>query len=203
MNRIKELRTKKGLTLQKLGKDVGISFGALGNYENERREPKLATWKKLADYFGVTVGYLQGISNIKSRQEDYKNDSFFQDMRKKLDNTGKISEKDKEKISEYILADRQNNAPNILYEIGQQMIPKSKYTVDDFDNLKISSTGITTIDWIIELVANVNKPNKKGQIISEKDTKDLLAKLQREIILTLGYNIISKSDKNDSQKNNS
>lgn len=66
MNRIKELRKKRNLTLRKLGKEVGISFGALGNYENERREPRLKTWKALADYFDVSVPYIQGISEIPS-----------------------------------------------------------------------------------------------------------------------------------------
>ncbi|MBJ7631651.1 helix-turn-helix transcriptional regulator [Weissella confusa] len=65
MNRIKELREKRNLTLRELEKEVGISFGALGNYENERREPRLKAWKTLADYFGVPVAYLQGVSDVR------------------------------------------------------------------------------------------------------------------------------------------
>lgn len=32
----------------------------LSRYETGRREPKLETWQKLADYFNVSVPYLRG-----------------------------------------------------------------------------------------------------------------------------------------------
>ena len=46
-----------------LEQDVGISYFTLRRYELEDTEPKLKTWQKLADYFGVSVGYLQGIED--------------------------------------------------------------------------------------------------------------------------------------------
>lgn len=36
----------------------------LGKYERNEREPKLKTWIKLADYFNVSVGYLQGLTGF-------------------------------------------------------------------------------------------------------------------------------------------
>lgn len=65
MNRIKELRKEKGLTLDEVSTALDINRSTLNRYENENSEPKLETWKKLADYFGVEVGYLQGVSDIK------------------------------------------------------------------------------------------------------------------------------------------
>ena len=62
MNNIRFLREKNGLTQNALGRKVGISQQSINNYENEHREPKLKTWQKLADYFGVSVSYLQGIN---------------------------------------------------------------------------------------------------------------------------------------------
>ena len=59
-NRIKELREEKGLTLEKLGERVGIAKNTLSRYESRDREPKLKVWQKLADYFNVSVPYLQG-----------------------------------------------------------------------------------------------------------------------------------------------
>ncbi|MDU7064452.1 MAG: helix-turn-helix transcriptional regulator, partial [Lactobacillus paragasseri] len=32
----------------------------ISQYERGKREPKLETWQKLADFFGVSVPYLQG-----------------------------------------------------------------------------------------------------------------------------------------------
>ena len=59
-NRIKELRKEKGLTLEKLSERVGIAKNTLSRYESRDREPKLKVWQKLADYFDVSVPYLQG-----------------------------------------------------------------------------------------------------------------------------------------------
>lgn len=59
-NRIKELREEKGLTLEKLGEKVDIAKNTLSRYESGKREPKLETWQQLADYFDVSVAYLQG-----------------------------------------------------------------------------------------------------------------------------------------------
>lgn len=61
MNRIKELRQKNNLTLKELGQKVGMANNTLSQYETGKREPKLETWKKLADFFNVSVPYLQGI----------------------------------------------------------------------------------------------------------------------------------------------
>ena len=60
MNRIKELRTKKHLTLKELGEQLGMPNNTLSQYETGKREPKLETWQKLADYFDVLVPYLRG-----------------------------------------------------------------------------------------------------------------------------------------------
>lgn len=60
-NRIRELRAEKNLSLMQLEQELGISYFTLRRYEREETEPRLDTWLKLADYFGVPVGYLQGI----------------------------------------------------------------------------------------------------------------------------------------------
>lgn len=70
-NRIRELREKEKLTLSGLSerlkeKGFSISSDAISKYERGDREPKLATWQKLADFFNVDIGYLQGVTKIKN-----------------------------------------------------------------------------------------------------------------------------------------
>ena len=60
LNRIKELRNKNNLTLRALGQKVNMSSSRLSQYETGKREPKLETWQKLADFFDVPISYLQG-----------------------------------------------------------------------------------------------------------------------------------------------
>ncbi|GAP01395.1 transcriptional regulator, Cro/CI family [Fructobacillus fructosus] len=62
MNRIKELRKNKHIAQGELADYLGISTQAISLYERNEREPKLATWQKLADFFNVDVAYLQGTS---------------------------------------------------------------------------------------------------------------------------------------------
>lgn len=75
MNRIKDLRKSKGVTVKELSEIIGISQSMLSNYENGNSEPRdKETWQKLADYFGVSVAYLRGFdeenafSNIDSEK---------------------------------------------------------------------------------------------------------------------------------------
>ena len=63
MNRLKELRQKNNLTLKELGQKIGMANNTLSQYETGKREPKLETWQALANFFDVTVPYLQGIDD--------------------------------------------------------------------------------------------------------------------------------------------
>ena len=63
-NRLREIRLSKDLTLKKVADDIGISENGLCNYELGKREPKLKTWIKLADYFNVSASYLQGLTGF-------------------------------------------------------------------------------------------------------------------------------------------
>lgn len=62
-NRIRELRAEKNISQAQLAVVIGVTANAIGKYERGDRETKLERWQKLADYFGVSVGYLQGIED--------------------------------------------------------------------------------------------------------------------------------------------
>ena len=61
MNKLREARKIKGLTLKEVAEDVGIADNTLQQYETEKREPRKETWVKLADYYNVPVAYLMGL----------------------------------------------------------------------------------------------------------------------------------------------
>lgn len=61
MNKLREARKIKGLTLKEVAEDTGILENLIGKYEREEREPKKETWIKLADYYCVPVSYLMGL----------------------------------------------------------------------------------------------------------------------------------------------
>ena len=89
-NRLKELRNSKGLSMKQMSTELvkqkyfdSITDATLSNYENEKREPKLETWVKLADYFGVDVGYLQGWSDFENRSS--AKDNFLKNVEEDSD----------------------------------------------------------------------------------------------------------------------
>lgn len=65
MNRIKELRKQKNLTLKQLSnslkeKGLSLSTDSLSKYERGARNPKIENWVKLAKFFNVSIAYLKG-----------------------------------------------------------------------------------------------------------------------------------------------
>lgn len=68
-NNIRKLRKERRLSIRKLSKLTGISAPTLSRYENGDRYPKIENWQKLADYFGVSVEYLQGKTFINKRPD--------------------------------------------------------------------------------------------------------------------------------------
>ena len=63
-NRLREVRNKTNLTLSSYSRMIRIPSNTLSQYETGKREPRLATWKKLADFWEVSVPYLQGLDQI-------------------------------------------------------------------------------------------------------------------------------------------
>lgn len=62
--RLREARTRKGLTQEDAAKHLGITFQALSNYERDIRDPDTDLLKNIADLYGVTTDYLLGRTNI-------------------------------------------------------------------------------------------------------------------------------------------
>lgn len=97
-NRILELRQKNKISQSKVAKALNITRQAVSLYERGEHEPKLETWQKLADFFDVSVPYLQGIesdylnitSNTKWAILEVVNDAYFDGL--DLDNPKKIEQ---------------------------------------------------------------------------------------------------------------
>lgn len=58
--RLKELRSKSGMSQSQVAERLGITRQAYNFYENEKREPDLKTVICLADLFSVSTDYLLG-----------------------------------------------------------------------------------------------------------------------------------------------
>ncbi|MFC5630080.1 MULTISPECIES: helix-turn-helix domain-containing protein [Streptococcus] len=103
MNRLKELRQEKKLSQKELAEKIGVHYRTLQNWENGESQIKPDKAQALADYFGVSVGYLLGYEVIDlmgaTDLEDY---IFFNGDYSNPDKTRKeYFEKISEKIKTY------------------------------------------------------------------------------------------------------
>jgi transcriptional regulator with XRE-family HTH domain len=72
MNRIKEIRKQKGITVTRLAEMIGVPQGSLTAYENNKRIPRNEEfWTEVAEALEVSVPYLRGLS-----EEDDLNKEF-------------------------------------------------------------------------------------------------------------------------------
>lgn len=69
MNRIKLLREEKNIYQKDLAQLLGVSVPAINYYENEKRAMDTDTAMKLADYFGVSVDFLLGKSDVRNPEK--------------------------------------------------------------------------------------------------------------------------------------
>lgn len=66
--RIKYLRDMHNLTQSELGRIAGVSDKAVSTWENGSAEPRMGAIQKMADYFGVSKGWLIGESPLDDNQ---------------------------------------------------------------------------------------------------------------------------------------
>ena len=87
MNRLKELRQKKGDTQEDVAKAMGVTRRGYQKWENEESQIKPDKAQQLADYFGVSVGHLLGyednfIETVKElSQKNGSDEAFFKAFR--------------------------------------------------------------------------------------------------------------------------
>ena len=62
--RLKELRTERGLTQKQLSQRVDISKSMICSYELCEYEPTLSKAMSLAKFFDVSLDYLSGLSDF-------------------------------------------------------------------------------------------------------------------------------------------
>ena len=59
--RLKELRSEKGLSQTELAKELNVSQRSISSWETGFRQPDFETLRLIAEYFDVTTDYLLGI----------------------------------------------------------------------------------------------------------------------------------------------
>lgn len=67
--RLKALRTNKGLSQAEFAQYIKVSKSSINMYERGEREPGLETLERIADYFNVDMDYLLGKSDVVNKAQ--------------------------------------------------------------------------------------------------------------------------------------
>lgn len=95
-DRIKKLREENGLMQQDVCNTLDIEQSTLANYENNRRVPKTDILIKIANYYGVSLDFLVGMTD--NRFNSYK--GYLKDLNKFLQQSEIIFDGDTYKLTD-------------------------------------------------------------------------------------------------------
>lgn len=202
-NRLKEMRKKHNFTLDDIQKMTGIKRGTYSNYENGNTEPKIETWQRLANFFGVSVSYIMGMSDISDPKR-------FTDFASFMDSINVSKTKDYLKLprNEILAFGNEDtiNKFNILFNavkhgigtLNEKELNKKINQLDQVSQLDDISFASSTM---FELALDANTGNKKAV----KAYKEIMKIMEKYLGLdewdkNEPVRIVKQSDTNNNQK---
>jgi len=163
MNRIREERYKKKLTLKETVTElkrrglISITSDTLSKYERGDREPKIETWQKLADFFKVSIPYIQGLTYTTDELIKIIHQFYFEKSKTERQDTFKWHFT--KTINMYIRMTSKDPVPKRLYSSDAKKFPLTnnmrKYWLTHFE--KILKT---------EKLQNMNKGDLKSVLFT-------------------------------------
>lgn len=127
MNRLKELRKDKKQTQKELADEIGTTKLTVLNWENNKHAIKPDKAQQLADYFGVSVGYLLGFE-----QQLINDNEFLRDENARLN----------KEFSELNYAVAKANLLDVIIEDGyilQSTLDKCIAKLDEIDQKELKT----------------------------------------------------------------
>lgn len=165
MNRIREIRENKKLSLKKTTELLKsndlltLTPDALAKYERGDRQPNEPTWQALANFFNVSVDYLKGYGYSKEHIYKLLDDAYKQDYPVTFDvepPSGNFFISSKDEIEDYCKTKKINIPEDVGLEFWQKyfsFIFKDKSvkrlltTKDNYSDGDIKELIIEAISW--------------------------------------------------------
>lgn len=165
MNRIREIRENKKLSLKKTTELLKsndlltLTPDALAKYERGDRQPNETTWKALANFFNVSVDYLKGYGYSKNYIYQQLDDAYKQDYPVTFDvepPSGNFFISSKDEIEDYCKTKKINIPEDVGLDFWKKyfsFIFKNKSvkrlltTKDNYSDDDIKELIIEAISW--------------------------------------------------------
>lgn len=102
--RLKEERTRKGLSQEEFGKFFNLDKSTISLYESGKREPDYATLASFAEFFGCSTDYLLGKTNERRPADQVKEDIYTVAAHRTDDPMTDLPEPARKSLEEFIEA---------------------------------------------------------------------------------------------------
>lgn len=112
--RLRILREAKDYSQLQLAKDLSVSNVTLSQYENGVRKPDIETLNKIATYFGVSIDYLLGVSDVRNPYKEPETSS---------EKNSSLTTKDERDIAKKLssILDEMSNSSDALMFDGERI----------------------------------------------------------------------------------
>ena len=98
MNRLKALRSERGMSQTEFANKIGVAQNTVSNWENGNRLIDTETVARIADYFGVTIDYLLGRTDDMNQNSVEENISFDDFTYAMYNESKELTEEDKQAL---------------------------------------------------------------------------------------------------------
>lgn len=98
MNRLKALRSERGMSQTEFANKIGVAQNTVSNWENGNRLIDTETVARIADYFGVTIDYLLGRTDDMNQNPGEENISFDDFTYAMYNESKELTEEDKQAL---------------------------------------------------------------------------------------------------------
>ena len=190
MNRLKKLRQEKKLSQKELAEILSVHYRTLQNWENGESQIKPEKAQQLADYFGVSVGYLLGYEEI----PDLLLDEIANDLNRRLTKDEKEDLENHPELTEYYL----DLAWERMLKNGNEKVEKQVRAFDDdfidflkYHDLYLSNTEIEKVINIMYSYSNTNDLYLSS-LIKNKVFKELQKQKEKDFSKLFEYSTLWK-----------
>lgn len=98
LENLKKLRNEAKISQKQLADAIGVSQQSINKYENHNIEPDIDTMIHIADFFGTSVDYLIGHTNIRHKIETVHPSDLNTEEYGIIESYRKLSQKQKHSI---------------------------------------------------------------------------------------------------------
>lgn len=145
-DRLKHLRTEKGITATQLAFQIDKGESAVRMWEIGRSKPDADTLIRLSNFFDCSVDYLLGLAGHKTPAEQTKMHEILENLSHR-DNGKLINNHDFQSLLVGVM-EKMHSLDNKNYVLTKliEIFTATKITADELDTLEIINVGLCSLD---------------------------------------------------------